>query len=139
MFYLKNEKLSPNANNDCTSINVYFIDLFEDMSTSSSSWEDQSILPFEMKIENLPLKHLSCPRFFLEALSVTSCHHISELCIQDLSLASILSITTLKDLKFPALNIVRDPDGNSEDHVKEIVHTLFGDVQRVIFFVLLFF
>ena len=101
------------------------------MSTSSSPWEDQSILPFEMKIENLPLKHLSCPRFFLEALSVTSCHHISELCIQDLSLASR---TTLKELKFPALNIVRDPDGNSEDHVKEIIHTLFGDVQRVIFF-----
>ena len=101
------------------------------MSTSSSSWEDQSILPFEMKIENLPLKHLSCPKLFLEVLSVTSCHHISELCIQDLSLASR---TTLKDLKFPALNIVRDPDGNNEDHVKGIVHTLFGDVQRVIFF-----
>ena len=92
-----------------------------------------------MKIENLPLKHLSCPKLILEALSVTSCHHISELCIQDLQLASILSITTLKALKFPALNIVQDPDGNSEDHVKEIVHTLFGNVQRVIFFVLLFF
>ena len=102
-------------------------DIFDLDYSSYRSWKELRIPPVHKKIENIPLKQLICTASLMKYFSVTSCQHISELKINYLRTAS-----TLKGLKFPALNILWDFYTPNLEEEKKITDLVFEDVQWVI-------
>ena len=69
------------------------------------------------KLENLPLKYLRCPTYFLGQISTSCCEHISELNVKGFT-------EDLADLKFPGLNVLT-VDRND----KHLANILFENAQ----------
>ena len=78
------------------------------------------------KIEIIALKQLTCTQPLMAYFSLTSCQHISELNIKHLQTVSIL-----KGLKFPALNVLKGCYAKNVEE-KKITELLFEDVLWVI-------